>query len=123
MIQKIRVCIWDEDNSSRAGMLRVLQNLEQYQIIEYHDGSGGIGNLESLRPQVLLVDVDYTIAQPEKLIPQLRKAMPGLKLVALGKRWDENARARYEEMGFDAMLLKPVDVESFQRALEAASAF
>lgn len=122
MIQKIRVCIWDEDNSSRAGMLRVLQNLEQYQITEYHDGSGGIGNLESLRPQALLVDVDYTIAQPDKLIPQLRKAMPGLKLVALGKRWDENSRARYEEMGFDAMLLKPVDVESFQRAMEAAFA-
>ena len=122
MVQKVRVCIWDEDNSSRAGILRVLKNLEDYQIIEYHDGSGGIGNLESLRPQVLLVDVDYTIAQPEKLAAELRKTMPTLKLVAMGKRWEENSREMFEEMGYDAMLLKPLDVESFQKAMEIAFA-
>ena len=122
MVQKVRVCIWDEDNSSRAGILRVLKNLEDYQIIEYHDGSGGIGNLESLRPQVLLVDVDYTIAQPEKLAAELRKTMPTLKLVAMGKRWDENSREMFEEMGYDALLLKPLDVESFQKAMEIAFA-
>ena len=122
MVQKIRVCIWDEDNNSRAGMLRVLNNLEDYQIIEYHDGSGGIGNLESLRPQVLLVDVDYTIAQPEKLAAELRKTMPNLKLVAMGKRWDENSREMYKDKGYDALLLKPLDVESFQIAMQTAFA-
>ena len=122
MVQKVRVCIWDEDNSSRAGILRVLKNLEDYQIIEYHDGSGGIGNLESLRPQVLLVDVDYTIAQPEKLAVELRKNMPTLKLVAMGKRWDENSREMYKDKGYDALLLKPLDVESFQKAMEIAFA-
>ena len=122
MVQKIRVCIWDDDNENRAGMLRVLGNLEEYQATEYRSGAGGIDNLVALRPQILLLDVDYTIAQPEKLAAELRKTMPNLKLVAMGKRWDENSREMYKDMGYDALLLKPLDVESFQIAMQTAFA-
>ncbi len=122
MVQKIRVCIWDDDNENRAGMLRVLGNLEEYQATEYRSGAGGIDNLVALRPQILLLDVDYTIAQPEKLAAELRKTMPNLKLVAMGKRWDENSREMYKDKGYDALLLKPLDVESFQIAMQTAFA-
>ena len=121
MAQKIRVCIWDEDSESRAGMLRVLGNLDDYQVTEYRSGAGGIANLENLRPQILLLDVDYTIAEPDKLVPELRKSLPDLKIIALGKRWDEGSRQRFNELGFDAMLLKPLDVESFQKAVQTAN--
>ena len=30
MVLKTRVCIWDEDSESRAGMLRVLNNLAKF---------------------------------------------------------------------------------------------
>ncbi|MGM9529569.1 MAG: response regulator/pilus assembly protein [Phascolarctobacterium sp.] len=121
MAQKIRVCIWDEDSDSRAGMLRVLGNLDDYQVTEYRSGAGGIANLENLRPQILLLDVDYTIAQPAKLVPELRKSLPDLKIIALGKRWDESSRQIFNDLGFDAMLLKPLDVESFLKAVESAN--
>lgn len=121
MAQKIRVCIWDEDSESRAGMLRVLGNLDDYQVTEYRGGAGGIDNLVSLRPQILLLDVDYTIVNPDKLLPELRKSLPDLKIIAMGKRWDESSRQKFNELGFDAMLLKPLDVESFQKAVTTAS--
>ena len=121
MAQKIRVCIWDEDSESRAGILRVLGNLDDYQVTEYHSGAGGIANLENLRPQILLLDVDYTIAQPDKLVPELRKNLPGLKIIAMSKRWDESSRQRFGDLGFDAMLLKPLDIESFLKAAEVAN--
>ena len=120
MAQKLRVCVWDEDSDSRAGMLRVLNNLDDFQAIEYRSGAGGIGNLESLKPQILLLDVDYTIAQPDKLMPELRKSMPEMRIIALSKRWDEGSRKMFHDLGFDALLLKPMDAESFQRAVETA---
>ena len=83
---KTRVCIWDDDSNSRAAMLRVLNNLDAYQATEYRAGAGGIGNLEALKPEILLLDVDYTIAQPDKLMPELRKSMPELIIIALSKR-------------------------------------
>lgn len=72
MVLKTRVCIWDEDSESRASMLRVLNNLDAYQVTEYRAGAGGIGNLETLNPEILLLDVDYTIVDPDKLLPELR---------------------------------------------------
>ena len=75
----------------------------------------------NLRPQILLLDVDYTIAQPDKLVPELRKGLPDLKIIALGKRWDESSRQKFNDLGFDAMLLKPLDVESFLKAVESAN--
>ena len=64
MVLKTRVCIWDEDSESRASMLRVLNNLDAYQVTEYRAGAGGIGNLETLNPiirsSILLVSCDLT---------------------------------------------------------------
>ena len=120
MVPKIRLCIWDDDSASRAAMLRVLNNLDEYQVNEYRSGAGGIDNLVALRPQVLLVDVDYTVTTPEKLVPELRKELPKLKLIALSKRWDEGSHTQYRDMGFDSLLLKPLDAESLQKAVATA---
>ena len=119
MVLKTRVCIWDDDSNSRAAMLRVLNNLDAYQATEYRAGAGGIGNLEALKPEILLLDVDYTIAQPDKLMPELRKSMPELIIIALSKRWDEGSRQRFASLEFDAFLLKPLDAESFAKAVDA----
>ena len=120
MVLKTRVCIWDEDSESRASMLRVLNNLDAYQVTEYRAGAAGIGNLETLKPEILLLDVDYTIVDPDKLLPELRKSMPELKVIALSKRWDEGSRKRFQDLDFDALLLKPLDAERFQKAVDDA---
>ena len=120
MVLKTRVCIWDEDSESRASMLRVLNNLDAYQVTEYRASAGGIGNLQTLKPEILLLDVDYTIVDPDKLLPELRKSMPELKVIALSKRWDEGSRKRFQDLDFDALLLKPLDAERFQKAVDDA---
>ena len=121
MAQKLRVCIWDSDSESRERSLKVLNNLEEYQAMEYRSGGGGVENLISLRPQILLVDVDYTVTDPDRLLAELRRGLPGVKLIGLSRRWDESARRRFEGSGFDAYLLKPFEAESFRRAVESAS--
>lgn len=117
MVQKTRVCIWDSDGSSRERSAKVLNNLEGYQAVEYRNGGGGVGDLVSLRPQILVVDVDYTLPEPEKLLGELRSSLPQLKLIALSRQWDEANRRRFAGSGFDSYLLKPLEAESFLKAV------
>lgn len=119
MAQKIRVCVWDSDADMRLRLSKMLNNLNEYQAVEYRSGSGGVEDLLELRPQLLLVDVDYTLADPERFMRQLRQNAPLLKVIALSKSWDDGSKQRLMESGFNGFLLKPFDVESFLRAAQA----
>lgn len=119
MEQKLRVCIWDDNGDSRANVRLVLEKLGAYQISEYRSGAGSVEELVALRSQLLLVDVDYSLPEPERMLPELRRQLPELRLFALSRRLDEAARRRYHAAGFEAVLLKPLAADSLLQALDA----
>lgn len=121
MAQKIRVCVWDNNSDSRSAMQTVLGSLDAFQIMEYRSGTGQVDDLVLLRPQILLLDVDYTVAKPDRVLNELRQALPDLQVVALSRQWDEGLERKLLEAGFDAVLSKPIDIESFQKAISQSA--
>lgn len=119
MAQKMRVAIWDGDSEVRNRMCTIVRRLDSYDVIEYRSGAGSVDELCAMRPEIILIDVDYTVTNPENIVKSIRGMLPRVVLVAMSNQWDEGRRKMYGDL-FDGTLLRSFDADSFVRAVQAA---
>jgi CheY-like chemotaxis protein len=107
-----------EDNADAREALRVLLELDGYDVEAAGDGPQGIEIARAKRPAVALVDIGlpgidgYEVARRLRALPA-----PRCSLVALTGYSDPDDRRRAEEAGFDAHVVKPVDPDELTRLL------
>lgn len=118
MAQRLRVCVWDNDNTSRMHIIQFLNRLEEYQAIEYRNSSGQFQNLVQLKPNIVLVDVDTALTMEG--VADLREAMPEGVLIGISRQWPEGKQNDYKEAGLNGCLSKPFTVETFIHAVTEA---
>ena len=107
-----------EDNADAREALRVLLELDGYDVEAAGDGPQGLEIARAKRPAVALIDIGLPGIDGYEVARRLR-ALSGPRsfLVALTGYSDPEDRHRAEEAGFDAHVVKPVDPDELTRLL------
>lgn len=111
-----------EDLPDARESLRLLLEADGHEVAVASDGFEGLRQLESFRPQVVLVDIGLPGMNGYSLARELRAAAgEDLVLVALTGYGQEQDRRAAREAGFDAHLTKPVSHDELAKALARGS--
>jgi two-component system CheB/CheR fusion protein len=115
-----RHCLLIEDHVDAAESLAMLLELIGHEVEVAFDGAGGLEKARTLSPEVVLCDIGlpgmdgYAVARALRAAPETRSTF----LIALTGYGQDDDRRRALEAGFDAHLVKPVDLEALRGLLE-----
>jgi signal transduction histidine kinase/CheY-like chemotaxis protein len=109
-----------EDNEDGREMMAMMLEAQQYQVLTAVDGYQGLRLAAERQPDIALVDIGLPGIDGYEVARRLRAdpATSGLRLVALTGYGLESDRRRALEAGFDAHLVKPVDLNRLMQVLE-----
>ncbi len=112
-----------EDNDDGREMMAMMLEAQQYRVVSAIDGLEGLRKAAESRPDIALVDIGlpgidgYEVARRMRADP----ATSGVRLVALTGYGQEGDRERALAAGFDAHLVKPVELGKLMHVLEATA--
>ncbi len=109
----VRVLVVD-DNEDAALMLREALTYAGHETQTAHDGPTALELAAHFKPGVALVDLGLPVMDGFELARQLRSndELKSIRLVAVTGYGQEQDRHRTRAAGFDAHLVKPVDIEA-----------
>lgn len=110
-----------EDNDDVRDMLQTLLELDGHEVGVARDGREGVEMIEAQPPQVAIVDIGLPVLDGYQLAKRVRM-QPALKetfLIALTGYGQDDDRRRAIEAGFDAHLVKPVDLLKLNELMAA----
>lgn len=115
-----RVLVVD-DNRDAADALSVLLTLHGHEVRTVFDGLEAVEAAASWEPEVILLDLGMPKLDGVEAARRIRARQSHRKvfLVALTGWSQEEDRRRTERAGFDAHLVKPVNIEQLSRLLAA----
>jgi signal transduction histidine kinase/ActR/RegA family two-component response regulator len=109
-----RVLIVDDNQDAAETLAEVLADLG-YEVATAHDGVTALNTAATFRPTVCLLDIGLPSMDGYELARRLRAsaALPdGARLIAVTGYGQENDRRLSSEAGFDAHVVKPVDLDA-----------
>ncbi|MBO6937065.1 MAG: PAS domain-containing protein [Deltaproteobacteria bacterium] len=108
-----------EDNDDSREMLALWLRSRGHTVIPCADGETGLEAILERRPDVAIVDLGLPGLDGYDVAKAVRERWegPALRLVAVTGYGREEDRRRVMEAGFDAHLVKPVEVEVLERLL------
>jgi PAS domain S-box-containing protein len=117
-----RVLIVD-DNRDAAESLGMLLRSMGHEVSLAHDGRDGIEAALREAPEIILLDLNMPQLDGFGVIDHLRKngRLNSMRVVALTGFGQERDRARVREAGFDAHLVKPVELEALRGVIDSRS--
>jgi signal transduction histidine kinase/ActR/RegA family two-component response regulator len=107
-----------EDNSDARQALRALLELAGCTVHEAEDGPTGIESALRLQLDFVLLDIGLPHLDGYEVARRLKAAKPAICLVALTGYGRQEDRTRAADAGFDAHLVKPVDLERLLTAID-----
>ncbi|MBY0521931.1 MAG: response regulator [Gemmataceae bacterium] len=113
-----RVLVVD-DNEDSAETLAMVLKLSGHDVRMAHDGNSAIRLAQAFQPEVVLLDIGLPGMSGIEVARQLRQD-PGLKhalIAAITGYGQDSDRQRSEEAGFDAHLVKPIDLDELRSLL------
>jgi CheY-like chemotaxis protein len=106
-----------DDNLDAADMLAELLRVMGHDVTVAHDGPSALATTFGLPPAVALLDIGLPVMDGYELARQLRSRHPQMRLVALTGYGQESDRIQSRNAGFDAHLVKPVDLPALNEVL------
>ena len=113
-----------DDNEDAAALLADLLDAQGHTTRVAHDGPAALRAAEAFEPELALLDIGLPVMDGYELAQRLRQR-PGadtLQLVAVTGYGQDSDRQRAAEAGFDAHLVKPVNLERLERVIAELSA-
>jgi CheY-like chemotaxis protein len=97
----------------------MLLKLYGHEVEVAHDGEEAVARAESMRPEVVLLDIGLPRLNGYEVARQIRSQDWGreIVLVALTGWGQEDDRRRSEGAGFNHHLVKPVDLDALEKIL------
>jgi signal transduction histidine kinase len=111
-----RVLIVD-DNRDAADSLAMLLQFEGRQTQCAYSGEAALQEVAAFDPQLVLLDIGLPGLDGYEVARRLKAASPKLRVIALSGYGQSEDRQRSAAAGFDAHLVKPVDLDALKRAL------
>ncbi|WP_158501558.1 CHASE domain-containing protein [Vitiosangium sp. GDMCC 1.1324] len=114
-----RVLVVD-DNVDAAELLGEVLEMDGHHVTVVHDGTTALKCMEALQPEVVFLDIGLPGLDGYEVARRIRQGPggEGLRLVAITGYGQATDRQRSREAGFDAHLVKPVELDRV-RALVA----
>ena len=109
-----------DDNVDAALLLAELLEVGGYRTLAAHDGPSALAAAQAFHPQLAVVDLGLPVMDGFELARHLRElhTAPTTKLVALTGYGQPQDRAKTAAAGFDAHLVKPVDIAELRAVIE-----
>ena len=109
-----------EDNDDGREMMAMMLEAQQYQVDTAIDGYEGLRRAAEALPDIALVDIGLPGIDGYEVARRMRQdpATSHVKLIALTGYGQESDRRRALDAGFDAHLVKPVDMSRLLEVLE-----
>ena len=101
-----------DDNVDAREALAGLLEVSGHDVQQAEDGPSGLESAARLRPDAVLVDIGLPGLDGFETARRLRAASSTLRLIALTGYGHPDYRRRGAEAGFDAYLVKPVELDA-----------
>jgi signal transduction histidine kinase len=113
-----------DDNQDSADSLAMLLKLNGHEVHIAHDGFEAVEVATTFQPHVILLDIGLPGLNGYEAARRIREQQrhKAIKLVALTGWGQEEDRRRSEEAGFDAHMVKPVDLAVLTKLLAESGA-
>jgi CheY-like chemotaxis protein len=118
-----RVLVVD-DNRDAADMLALALQQAGYEVEVAYDGPAALARAAAAPPQCAVVDIGLPVMDGWELAARLRASQPpnALRLVAVTGYGQEGDREKSRRAGFDAHLVKPLELDAILREIEPTGA-
>jgi PAS domain S-box-containing protein len=114
-----RILVVDDNTDARQALV-VLLELAGHELHEAADGLSGLASASSLLPDIVLADIGLPGIDGFEMARRIRARHAGPRLIALTGYDHPEQRRRGAEAGFDAYLIKPIEIEVLLRELPGA---
>jgi signal transduction histidine kinase/ActR/RegA family two-component response regulator len=119
-IRSRRILIVD-DNVDAATSLAECLRLDGHQTRAVYSARGAFESVESFGPEIVLLDIGLPDINGFEVARQIRGEGVSVRLVALTGYGQAEDIERAREAGFDAHMVKPVDLDALERVIAGAN--
>lgn len=119
---KTRILIIDDHQLYREGIKRILDFEKSFEVVgEGEDGTQALALVRTLRPDVVIMDINMPNMNGVEATRQLVRTFPDTKVIILSIHDDENYVSHALKTGATGYLLKEMDVESLIEAVKVVA--
>lgn len=111
-----RVLVVD-DNRDAADSLAMCLELEGHETKSVYCGEGALEEVRSFAPDVVLLDIGLPRMDGYEVARRIKARAPAIRVVALSGYGQEEDRQRSAVAGFDAHLVKPIELAALKKML------
>lgn len=114
----IRLIIVDDTPQVREDLRRLLELTDQVKVVgEAKDGADAVRQVESLRPEVVLMDLEMPVLDGWEATRRIKARRLAERVVVLTIHVDQESTNRALRAGADAVLAKGADLEEVLAAI------
>ena len=118
--ERIRVLIVDDHLIVRTGLEQLLATSDTVEVVGFaSDGQAAVQAAETLRPDVILMDLSMPVMDGVEATKRIVGAVPGTKIVILTSFSEQQRVLAALEAGAEGYVLKHADPEQILAAIEA----
>jgi len=118
MEKKIKIAIADDHKLIRAGMSMILKENVNFQVVQQAaNGKELIDNIQSTRPDVVLLDLEMPVLSGKDTLIAIRKTNPDIKVLVLTMHNNQAFIIQMMELGANGYIIKDTDPEEVVRAI------
>lgn len=118
MPEKIKLAIVDDHLLFRRGIKNVFQGIKGIEIVlEAGNGKEFLDGLESVLPDVVLMDIQMPVMDGITTTTQLKERYPQIKVIVLSMHDEDSFVIRMMELGANGYLLKDTDPDEVEKAI------
>ena len=118
-IRNLVLLIEDDKNLTTLLKKNIVQNFPDYEIIEAHNSFEAMENIHKYIPAILITDHDIQLVNGIQLIEALRKKDEKNRIpaIVIAQSINDEIKDKYNKLGVDSVLLKPIDINFFEETL------
>lgn len=111
----------DDLEDTRRNLKVMLSFSKDIEVIgEAKDGSEALALVESLRPDVLILDISMPRMDGISVLKIISKRFPGVRVVAISFQDDEEYEKALKKLGVSSYLVKPFTISQLIDAVKVA---
>jgi DNA-binding NarL/FixJ family response regulator len=115
---KARIVIVDDHKVMRNGLALLLNQSAYFEVVgEASNGQEFLNQLPTLRPDVVLMDINMPVMDGIEATRQALKLVPQLKILVLSMHSDESYYSLMIDEGVKGFILKETDPEELEKAI------
>ncbi len=116
-----RVLIVDDNAEVRRELATLLPLAGDIEVVgEAADGAEALRQVEALRPQVILLDLQMPVLDGYETACRVKRRWPACRVVALTVHDDAATRQRAQKAGVDAFVVKGASLATLVEAIAGA---